>query len=82
MSILLADKLTKAYGATKALDTFSLSVEAGSFFGLLGPNGAGKSTFMSIVSGFLAQDSGSLSLMGKALDPNDVDQKKQIGFSP
>lgn len=82
MTILKADSLNKSFGSTRALQDFSLSIEAGSFFGLLGPNGAGKSTFMSIVSGFLGQDSGTLSLEGETLNPNNISQKKKIGLSP
>lgn len=80
--LLQAHNLRKNYGATRALDQLSLSIQAGAFFGLLGPNGAGKSTFMSIVSGFLRQDSGTLTLDGQPLDPNNINQKKKIGLSP
>ncbi len=82
MTILQASSLSKTFASTRALQELSLSIEAGSFFGLLGPNGAGKSTFMSIVSGFLSQDSGTLSLEGEPLNPNDISQKKKIGLSP
>ncbi len=82
MTILHADSLNKSFGSTHALQNLSLAIEKGSFFGLLGPNGAGKSTFMSIVSGFLGQDSGTLSLEGEALNPNNIEQKKKIGLSP
>ncbi len=79
---LLARNLDKRFGAIRALQDLSLSVEEGSFFGLLGPNGAGKSTFMSIVSGFQSADSGHLELFGQALDPNDMEQKRILGFAP
>lgn len=82
MPILQANSLCKRFGSTTALQDLSLEIQAGSCYGLLGPNGAGKSTFMSIVSGFLAPDSGTLSLAGKQLDPNDTAQKKKIGLSP
>jgi len=36
--------LSFEYGAKKALNSVSLSVEPGTFCALLGPNGAGKST--------------------------------------
>ena len=82
MTALLADRLNKSFGSIQALKDLSFSIEAGSFFGLLGPNGAGKSTFMNIASGFLSADSGALSLFGSPVDPNDLQQKKQIGLSP
>ena len=82
MTALQADKLSKSFGNAQALRELILSVESGSFFGLLGPNGAGKSTFMSIVSGFLRQDSGSISLFGQTLEPNDLGPKRLIGFAP
>ncbi|MBD5781029.1 ABC transporter ATP-binding protein [Pelagicoccus sp. NFK12] len=82
MSLLKAESLSKRFASTQALQDLSLSIEAGSFYGLLGPNGAGKSTFMSIVSGFLTQDSGTLTLEGKSIDPNNIAQKKKIGLSP
>lgn len=82
MTILQADQLSKTFASTPALQNLSLEIEAGSCFGLLGPNGAGKSTFMSIVSGFLTQDSGALTLEGEPLNPNNIAQKKKIGLSP
>lgn len=82
MTALIANNLCKSYGEIQALQNLKLSIEPGSFFGLLGPNGAGKSTFMSIVSGFLSSDSGSLSLFGKPLDPDNMDQKRMIGLAP
>lgn len=82
MQILKAANLNKRFGSTKALNDLSLSIEEGCFYGLLGPNGAGKSTFMSIVSGFLKQDSGSLTIAEKDLNPSDIKQKKLIGLSP
>lgn len=82
MTALQADRLCKSFGSARALSELSLSVEEGSFFGLLGPNGAGKSTFMSIVTGFLRQDSGSIRLFGAALEPRDLGPKRLIGYAP
>lgn len=82
MSALEAAGLSKSFGTVKALKGLDLAIEPGCFFGLLGPNGAGKSTFMSIISGFLQQDTGSIKLFGELLSPADPGQKKLIGLAP
>ncbi|MDX2111093.1 MAG: ATP-binding cassette domain-containing protein [Verrucomicrobiota bacterium] len=52
----------KRFGAIEALTGVSLEIGRGECFGLLGPNGAGKSTLMSILTGYLRADAGSVSL--------------------
>jgi len=56
---LVIDKLSKHFGARKAVDGVSFSVAAGEFVALLGPNGAGKSTLFQILSGLFVADGGS-----------------------
>lgn len=51
--------ITKIYGAQKALDAVSFSVNKGEIVGLLGPNGAGKSTLMKILTSYVIADEGS-----------------------
>jgi ABC-type glutathione transport system ATPase component len=48
-----------------ALKGVNLRINKGEVFGLLGPNGAGKTTFISILTGFLSKDSGSIFIDGK-----------------
>lgn len=62
MSTLRATQVTKAFGGVVAVKRASIDVEHGMVAGLIGPNGAGKSTFLSILSGFLRPDSGTVSL--------------------
>jgi ABC-2 type transport system ATP-binding protein len=59
--------LTKHYGAVRALDGVSLTVEAGEVFGLLGPNGAGKTTTVEILEGYRRPDAGEVRVLD--LDP-------------
>ncbi len=59
--------LTKHYGAVRALDGVSLTVEAGEVFGLLGPNGAGKTTTVEILEGYRRLDAGEVRVLD--LDP-------------
>ena len=63
-AILTATDLTKTYGAVKALDGLSLSVEPGGVYGVLGPNGAGKSTLFRIWLGLVKPTSGQITVMG------------------
>ena len=46
-----ARNVVKAFGAFKAVDDASVSVEEGDILGLIGPNGAGKSTFFNCLTG-------------------------------
>jgi simple sugar transport system ATP-binding protein len=54
----------KAFGAVKALDGASLSVEAGEVLGLVGDNAAGKSTLMKVLSGAYQPDKGHIHVDG------------------
>lgn len=51
-------EISKAFGATQALDKVSFSVNRGSVHAIIGENGAGKSTLMKILSGIHEPDSG------------------------
>ncbi|PCJ24527.1 MAG: gliding motility-associated ABC transporter ATP-binding subunit GldA [Flavobacteriales bacterium] len=74
--------VTKIYGEQKALDDVSFSIEPGHIVGFLGPNGAGKSTMMKIITCFIPQTSGSVSVCGYNVIESPIDVKKQIGYLP
>ena len=58
--------LTKRYGATVALDRFTVSWPAGRSGGLRGPNGSGKTTTIKLLNGLLQPTSGSVLIDGQA----------------
>jgi ABC-2 type transport system ATP-binding protein len=74
--------VTKLYGSQKALDNVSFEVKTGEIVGFLGPNGAGKSTMMKIIAGFIPASSGRVDVNDVAVDSDNNDVKKQIGYLP
>lgn len=61
------DRAVKAYGKTRALDDFSLVVEAGEILALLGPNGAGKTTAINALLGLTRLQSGTAQLFSGSI---------------
>lgn len=47
---------------------FDLRIEAGDFVALIGPSGAGKSTLLNLIAGFETPKSGSIRLLGNAVN--------------
>jgi len=56
--------LQKSYGAVRAVDGLSFTVEAGEVFALLGPNGAGKTTTVEILTGHRRRSGGGVDVLG------------------
>ncbi|MDC8003164.1 gliding motility-associated ABC transporter ATP-binding subunit GldA [Aureisphaera galaxeae] len=81
MSIEVA-KITKFYGAQKALNEISFSIKKGEIVGFLGPNGAGKSTLMKILTTYLKASDGQASVNGHAVSNEDKEVQKSIGYLP
>jgi ABC-2 type transport system ATP-binding protein len=65
-AVIEAHGLAKSYGALRALDAVSFTVEPGRIVGLIGPNGAGKTTALKAILG-LTSFHGELRVLG--LDP-------------
>jgi ribose transport system ATP-binding protein len=71
----------KAFGGTVALDGVDFAVRGGQVCALVGQNGAGKSTLMSILSGALRPDAGSMSLDGRPYAPPDPLAARRAGVA-
>ena len=64
-ALLRADRLSKRFGAMRAVDAMSLALHNGEIVGLVGPNGAGKTTFFNLLAGSLSSDDGAIFLGGQ-----------------
>jgi ABC-2 type transport system ATP-binding protein len=76
------DHVTKRFGEKVAVDDLSLTVKSGAFVGLLGRNGAGKSTTLKMLTGLVRPTSGSIQLLGTALENDPLGVKRRIGVMP
>ena len=63
-AILRAERLSKRYGETRALDDVSLEVALGTSTAIMGTSGSGKTTVLHVLAGILVPDSGSVQFDG------------------
>jgi len=76
------EQLTKVYGAQKALNNVSFSVDKGEIVGFLGPNGAGKSTMMKILTTYLSATDGIAEVNNFNVSTNTLNVQKSVGYLP
>jgi len=80
--VIVAENISKKYGAFQALDALSFEVEKGEICGFLGPNGAGKTTMMRILTGYMPPSEGKARVAGFDSMENPMEVKKRIGYLP
>ena len=68
MSLLEGKKVTRAFGALKAVDAVDFQVREGEILGLIGPNGAGKTTLVNLVTGTYPLTAGEISFKGASIN--------------
>ena len=76
------ENITKQFGAQKALNNVSFSVNRPEIVGFLGPNGAGKSTMMKILTTYLSPTSGNAEVNGHTVLSNPKNVQKSVGYLP
>ncbi|MFT2751774.1 ATP-binding cassette domain-containing protein [Clavibacter sp. Sh2088] len=81
-AVLVIEGLTKRFDEKVAVDDIALTVRAGSFYGIVGPNGAGKTTTMSMVTGLLRPDAGTVTVNGIDVWRDPLTAKRSIGVLP
>jgi ABC-2 type transport system ATP-binding protein len=80
---LAVHQMTKRFGQRTAFSDVSFEVAYGEVFGFLGPNGAGKTTTVRTLGTLIAPTSGSATIAGIALSPeNQVEIRQRIAIMP
>jgi branched-chain amino acid transport system ATP-binding protein len=75
MALLEVRDLSIQFGAVKAVQNVSFTVDAGIVYSVIGPNGAGKTTLFNLITGIYTPSSGSILLDGQAVGghpPSDL----------
>ncbi len=80
--MIMVKELSKSFGEIRAVRGIDFSVERGEIFGFLGPNGAGKTTTISMLSGLLRPDSGSITIDGMDMASRGRDIRRIMGVIP
>ncbi|HWE74025.1 MAG TPA: ABC transporter ATP-binding protein [Stellaceae bacterium] len=78
--LLEAKGLTKRFHGLLAIDNVSFELKQGEMLGLIGPNGAGKTTLISLISGTLHDDGGTLLFEGKPIDRLPPYERAHLGI--
>lgn len=81
MSVIVQD-LTKIYGQQKAVNQISFEAKKGEVLGFLGPNGAGKTTTMKVVTCFIPQTEGTVTVSGFDVTKDPLAVRARIGYLP
>jgi sulfate transport system ATP-binding protein len=76
---IVAQSVTKRFGAFTALEDVSIEVAAGSLTALLGPSGGGKSTLLRVIAGLERPDAGRVLIEGEDMTRRPA-QKREVGF--
>lgn len=72
--------VTKIYGEQTAVNNISFEINSGEIVGFLGPNGAGKSTTMKMITTYIPQNSGQISICGIDTIEKPLLVKEKVGY--
>jgi ABC-2 type transport system ATP-binding protein len=78
--VIQVDRLSRTFGAFKAVNEVTFEVSRGEVFGFLGSNGAGKSTTIRMLCGLLKPSSGRALIDGIDVGSDPEAVKRRIGY--
>ena len=79
---IVVERLSKVYGALRAVDDISFAVKSGEVFAFLGPNGAGKSTTAEVIETIRVPTSGTVTVLGMDVTKHKAKVVRRIGVLP
>jgi simple sugar transport system ATP-binding protein len=79
-AVVKMDRISKSFGAVRALDEVTITLHHGEVIGIVGDNGAGKSTLIKILSGVYQPDQGEIYIEGKKVKFNSPIEARKMGI--
>jgi len=76
------DRLTKHFGAVRAVEDLTFTVDAGEVVGFLGPNGAGKTTTIRLLLDLIRPTRGRVEVLGVHPREGGAALRRRIGYVP
>jgi ABC-2 type transport system ATP-binding protein len=80
--MIVADGVSRSFGALTAVCDVSFSLSAGRMVGLVGSDGAGKTTLLRMIATMLPPDSGTVAVAGRDVVRERSAVKERIGYMP
>ena len=80
LSLLEIRNVAKSFGAIRAVNDFSLTMDGGEVVGLMGDNGAGKSTMVKLIAGNFPPTEGEILVEGKVCHFHKPIQARAMGI--
>jgi beta-exotoxin I transport system ATP-binding protein len=80
--VIVCDRLTKHFGAVRAVEELTFVVNAGEVVGFLGPNGAGKTTTIRLLLDLIRPSRGSVEVLGSDPRRGGPTLRRRIGYVP
>jgi ABC-2 type transport system ATP-binding protein len=77
--VIVIDRISKSFGARRALDGVSFEVRRGEILALLGHNGAGKSTLFAVMLGLLHPTGGDIVIDGASVRRDARRARRRVG---
>jgi branched-chain amino acid transport system ATP-binding protein len=80
-SLLQTERLTRRFGGVVAADAITLDIAPNEVHAVIGPNGAGKTTLISLLSGEIAPQAGSIRFDGADITRLPVYRRSRLGLA-